>query len=170
MTLVREFTRADWAAVEAIYLEGILSGDATFESATPTWQSFDASKVRFGRLVAVDDAGVVVGWVAASPVSTREVYRGVVDHSIYVADRARGGGIGKALLNAFIAAAEMNGVWTIQSNVFPENAASLRMHTEAGFREVGHRERVGRSSIGPRAGQWRDTVLIERRSRINGRS
>lgn len=168
MTQVREMTRADWAAVEDIYREGIEAGNATFESVTPSWQAFDSGKLPFGRLVAVDDTGAVVGWVAASAVSTREVYRGVVEHSVYVADRAHGRGIGRALLSAFIAVAELHGVWTIQSSVFAENTASLRMHAAAGFREVGRRERIARSTVGPHAGQWRDTILIERRSLMNG--
>ncbi|SDO36310.1 phosphinothricin acetyltransferase [Microbacterium sp. ru370.1] len=170
MTLVRALERTDWAAVEDIYREGIEGGNATFETETPTWDAFDQAKARFGRLVAVDDTRVVVGWVAASPVSARAAYRGVVEHSVYVAPRAQGRGIGAALLRAFIAAAEMNGVWTIQSSIFPENAASLRLHESLGFREVGRRERIARSSIGPWAGQWRDTVLIERRSAMNGRA
>ncbi len=119
MTLVRALERADWAAVEDIYREGIEGGNATFETETPTWDAFDQAKARFGRLVAVDDAHAVVGWVAASPVSARAAYRGVVEHSVYVAARAQGRGIGAALVRAFIASAEMNGVWTIQSSVFP---------------------------------------------------
>ncbi|MCJ1708802.1 GNAT family N-acetyltransferase [Microbacterium sp. VKM Ac-2923] len=170
MTLVRALERADWAAVEDIYREGIDGGNATFETETPTWDAFDRSKTRFGRLVAVDDAHAVVGWVAASPVSTRPAYRGVVEHSLYVSSRAQGHGVGTALLRAFIAMSEMSGVWTIQSSVFPENTASLRLHEALGFREVGRRERIARSLVGPWAGQWRDTVLIERRSSMNGRT
>ncbi|MFZ8757732.1 GNAT family N-acetyltransferase [Microbacterium sp. HMH0099] len=169
MTLVRGLERADWAAVEDIYREGIEGGNATFETETPTWDAFDGGKARFGRLVAVDDTKAVLGWVAASPVSTRAAYRGVVEHSVYVASSARGRGVGTALLRAFIAVAEMNGVWTIQSSVFPENMASVLLHHSLGFREVGRRERIARSVVGPWAGQWRDTVLIERRSQMNGR-
>lgn len=169
MTLVRALERADWAAVEDVYREGIEGGNATFETETPTWDAFDRAKTRFGRLVAVDDAHSVVGWAAASPVSARAAYRGVVEHSVYVAGRAQGRGIGTALLRALIAATEMNGVWTIQSSVFPENTASLRLHERLGFREVGRRERIARSVVGPWAGRWRDTVLIERRSTMNGR-
>lgn len=169
VTFVRALERADWAAVEDIYGEGIAGGNATFETETPTWDAFDRSKTRFGRLVAVDDTHAVVGWVAGSPVSIRAAYRGVVEHSVYVASRAQGRGIGTALLRAFIAATEMNGMWTIQSSVFPENAASLHLHESLGFREVGRRERIARSVVGPWAGQWRDTVLIERRSAMNGR-
>ncbi len=168
MTNVRELTRSDWAAVEDIYRQGIEAGDATFESSTPSWSAFDEGKLRWGRLVAVDDAGRVVGWVAASPVSARDVYRGVVEHSVYVAADAHGRGIGSMLMRAFIAVAELNGVWTIQSSVFPDNDASIRLHEKLGFRQVGRRERIAKSAVGPHAGEWRDTVLLERRSTMNG--
>lgn len=159
----------DWPAVERIYAQGIEDGEATFEASTPTWEVFDAGKLAYGRLVAVESVGgVVAGWVAASPVSTREVYRGVIEHSVYIDRAFRGQGIGRMLLDAFIADAEAAGAWTIQSSVFPENAASLRLHEQAGFRVVGRRERIARSAAGPRAGEWRDTVLIERRSERNG--
>jgi phosphinothricin acetyltransferase len=158
----------DWADVERIYAQGIEDGEATFETAVPTWEAFDAGKLAQGRLVAEDDLGLVVGWAAASPVSSRPVYAGVVEHSVYVDRRARGRGIGRALLLAFIDAAEEAGFWTIQSSVFPENIASLRIHEDAGFRAVGRRERIARARIGTRAGEWRDTVLIERRSERNG--
>ncbi|WP_295833744.1 GNAT family N-acetyltransferase [uncultured Microbacterium sp.] len=170
MTMVRALERADWAAVEDVYREGIEGGNATFETETPTWDAFDGGKTRFGRLVAVNDTRAVVGWVAAAPVSTRAAYRGVVEHSVYVASSAQGRGVGAALLRAFIAVAEMNGVWTVQSSVFPENTASIRLHQALGFREVGRRERIARSLVGPWAGQWRDTLLIERRSTMNGRT
>lgn len=168
MTRVRSMEPDDWIGVERIYAQGIEDGEATFETAVPTWQAFDAGKLAQGRLVAEDDLGVVVGWAAASAVSSRPVYAGVVEHSIYVDRRARGRGIGRALLLAFIDAAEEAGFWTIQSSVFPENIASLRIHEDAGFRAVGRRERIARARIGARAGEWRDTVLIERRSARNG--
>jgi phosphinothricin acetyltransferase len=158
----------DWADVERIYAQGIEDGEATFESTTPTWGAFDAGKLAHSRLVAIDDQDRVVGWAAASAVSVRPVYAGVVEHSVYIERAARGGGIGRALLRAFIEAAEDAGVWTIQSSVFPENSASLRIHESAGFRVVGRRERIAKSAVGPHAGQWRDTVLIERRSTRNG--
>ncbi|MBD7958604.1 N-acetyltransferase [Microbacterium sp. Sa4CUA7] len=159
---------ADWAAVAEIYRQGVEDGEATFESRVPEWAEFDAAKLPGLRLVAEDDAGRVCGWVAASRVSTREAYRGVIEHSVYVARAARGLGIGRLLLTAFVTAAEDEGVWTIQSAVFPENAASLRLHEAAGFRVVGRRERIARAAAGPHAGTWRDTVLIERRSSRNG--
>lgn len=169
MTAVRAMTAADWPQVEAIFAAGIAGGEATFETATPEWEAFDAGKLAQPRLVAVGDDGAVRGWVAASRVSTREAYRGVIEHSVYVHPDHRGEGIGRLLLDAFIAASEDAGVWTIQSSVFPENTASLRLHEAAGFRVVGRRERIARSALGPHAGSWRDTVLIERRSARNGR-
>lgn len=168
MTQIRPMRPEDWADVERIYAQGIADGEATFEAATPSWESFDAGKLTHSRLVAVDDDGRIVGWAAASAVSSRPVYSGVVEHSVYVDRDARGGGHGRELLDAFIEAAEEAGIWTIQSSVFPENAASLRVHENAGFRVVGRRERIARSLVGPHAGQWRDTILIERRSPRNG--
>lgn len=165
---VREMRPEDWPAVEEIYREGIEDGEATFETRTPSWRDFDAGKVAAPRLVAHDDDGRIVGWAAASPVSSRPAYRGVIEHSVYVRRGVRGRGVGALLLDAFVAGAEEEGYWTIQSSVFPENTASLRVHERAGFRIVGRRERIARSLVGPRAGQWRDTVLIERRSAQNG--
>jgi len=159
---VRAMTDADAAAVLAIYQQGIDSGDATFETAAPDWASFDASHLAGHRFVAVDDAtGEVVGWVAASPVSDRCAYAGVVEHSVYVRADARGRGVGRALLAALIRSTEEAGIWTLQSGVFPENAASLALHERAGFRVVGRRERLGRHH-----GRWRDVLLLERRSPI----
>lgn len=165
---IRDMEPDDWPVVELIYKQGIEDGEATFETTTPTWDTFDAGKVAAARLVAVDDDGRVLGWAAASPVSTRAAYRGVVEHSVYVHREARGLGLGRALLDAFITAADEAGYSTIQSSVFPENTASLRVHQAAGFRIIGTRERIARSELGPHAGQWRDTVLIERRSARNG--
>ncbi|MGL4255018.1 MAG: GNAT family N-acetyltransferase [Microbacterium sp.] len=161
-------TPQDWPDVERIYAQGIDDGEATFEVATPTWHAFDAGRLPQGRLVAVDDEGAIVGWAAASAVSSRPAYAGVVEHSVYVDRDARGAGVGRILLEAFVEAAEQAGFWTIQSSVFPENAASLRLHERLGFRVIGRRERIARAGAGPHAGQWRDTVLIERRSTRNG--
>jgi phosphinothricin acetyltransferase len=161
-------TEADWPQVEAIFAAGIAGGEATFETATPAWEHFDAAKVRDPRLVALDDSGAVVGWAAASPVSARAVYRGVIEHSVYIDPVQQGRGIGRLVLAAFVDAAEAAGYWTIQSSIFPENTASLSLHRRAGFRVVGTRERIARSELGPHAGQWRDTVMVERRSTRNG--
>ncbi|MGV9768852.1 N-acetyltransferase family protein [Microbacterium sp. NPDC003461] len=157
-------TPGDWPEVERIYQAGIDTGDATFETRTPTWEAFDASRLAHPRLVA-EVEGDVAGWVAASAVSARPVYRGVVEHSVYVDPAARGRGVGRALLEAFIAAAEAAGIWTIQSSIFPENVASLRLHAAVGFRQVGRRERIAQAAAGPHVGEWRDTILIERRAR-----
>jgi L-amino acid N-acyltransferase YncA len=155
---IRALTSDDWPAVERIYAEGIATGQATFETAPPTWAEFDAGRLPGMRLVAVE-SGVVVGWAAVSPTSARECYAGVVEHSVYVAEGARRRGIGKALLNALLVATDEAGLWTIQTSIFPENAASLRLHEAAGFRVVGRRERIAKLN-----GEWRDTVLLERRS------
>ena len=161
--LVRSLVRTDWPQVQAIYAEGIAGGHATFETETPSWESFDSGKLPGLRLVAVD-GDQVLGWAAASATSARPAYFGVVEHSVYVAPSARSRGIGHMLLDAIIDAAEAEGIWTMQSGVFPENAHSLALHSAHGFRIVGRRERVARMSYGPLAGVWRDTVLIERRS------
>ena len=168
VTRIRIMSAADWPAVEEIYRHGIEDGEATFETRTPTWEAFDSGKLTDPRLVAVDQSGRVLGWAAASPVSTRAAYRGVIEHSVYVHRDARGQGLGRRLLDAFVTASDQAGFWTIQSSIFPENAASLRVHQASGFRVIGTRERIARSALGAHAGQWRDTVLIERRSRVNG--
>ena len=164
-------TAADAAAVLAIYQAGMDAGNASFEDTAPTWEVFDAGKLPEHRFVAVnpvdavgavDLGGTVLGWVAVSPVSARQVYAGVVEHSVYVAPAAQGRGAGRALLDALIASTEAAGIWTIQSGVFPENTASRALHRAAGFREVGIRERIGRHAS--RGNRWRDVVFIERRS------
>jgi phosphinothricin acetyltransferase len=159
MPEIRSLEPSDWPAVERIYAEGIATRAATFETEPPTWEQFDAGRLRDHRLVAIED-GAVVGWAAVSPVSLRECYSGVVEHSVYVAEDARGRGIGIALLEALVASTEASGIWTIQSSVFPENEASVRLHERAGFRVVGRRERIAKLD-----GVWRDTVLVERRAR-----
>jgi len=165
---IRSMTPADWPAVEEIYRHGIEDGEATFETRTTTWEAFDVGKLPEPRLVAVDGSGRLVGWAAASAVSTRTAYRGVIEHSVYVHRDTRGQGLGRQLLDAFVVASEEAGFWTIQSSIFPENTVSLRVHESAGFRVIGTRERIARSALGAHAGQWRDTVLIERRSAVNG--
>ncbi|GAA3491397.1 N-acetyltransferase family protein [Streptomyces cremeus] len=145
--------------VLAIYQAGIDEGNATFETVAPGWEAFDAAKLPEHRFAALDADGTVLGWVAASGVSDRCAYAGVVEHSVYVHPAARGRGIASALLNALVDSTERAGIWTIQSGIFPENAASLAVHQRAGFRVVGVRERIGRHH-----GVWRDVVLVERRS------
>lgn len=162
--LIRPMEPRDAGQVLAIYQAGLDTGQASFETAAPAWEAFDAGKLPGHRHVAADAVtGEVLGWVAASAVSDRCVYAGVVEHSVYVHPGHHGKGVGRALLEALIASTEAAGIWTIQSGVFPENAASLRLHERAGFRVVGVRERVG-----CHYGQWRDTFLIERRSRVAG--
>ena len=161
---IRPMLAADAEQVLAVYQAGLDTGQASFEVTAPSWEAFDAGKLPLHRHVAADTAtGRVLGWVAALPVSSRCVYAGVIEHSVYVDPGQRERGIGRALLDALIASSEDAGIWTIQSGVFPENAASLRLHERAGFRIVGVRERVGRHH-----GRWRDTVLIERRSSVAG--
>jgi phosphinothricin acetyltransferase len=159
---IRPMLPSDWEAVRAVYLEGIATGDATFETAAPEWERWDASHRRDCRLAACDDADVI-GFAALSPVSARAVYAGVAEVSVYVAERARGRGVGAALLGELVRASEAAGVWTLQAGIFPENAASLKLHERCGFRVVGRRERVG-----CRDGRWRDVVLMERRSATVG--
>jgi phosphinothricin acetyltransferase len=159
---IRPLLSADWPAVVRIYREGIETGNATFEVEPPTWEDWDASHLRAGRLVA-EIAGGVVGWVALSPVSRRQVYRGVAEPSIYVADKARGRGVGLELMSAMVEASESAGIWTLQTAIFPENTASVSLHQRFGFRVVGIRERIGNHN-----GRWRDTWLLERRSETAG--
>lgn len=160
---IRPMVAEDADAVLAIYQAGIDEGNATFETTAPSWDEFVASKINRLNRVAVDDAGVVLGWVAASPVSGRACYAGVIEHSVYVHPQARGQRIGARLLQALIDSATADGIWTIQSSIFPENEASLRLHAAAGFRVVGRRERIAQHH-----GRWRDTVLIEYRRPVDG--
>ena len=146
------------AAVLAIYQAGIEEGNATFETRAPGWAEFTAARLPAHRFVAIT-GGEVAGWVAASAVSGRCVYAGVIEHSVYVRPAARGRGNARRLLDALIASTEAAGIWTIQSGIFPENTASLALHRAAGFRIVGTRERIGQHH-----GRWRDVILIERRS------
>ncbi|WP_420078662.1 N-acetyltransferase family protein [Streptomyces sp. JL4002] len=147
--------------VLAIYQAGIDEGNATFEARAPEWAAFDKAKLPGHRFVALGPDGRVLGWVAASAVSDRCAYAGVVEHSVYVHPGARGRGVARGLLEALIASTEAAGIWTIQSGIFPENTASLALHERAGFRVIGTRERIGRHH-----GAWRDVVLLERRSTV----
>ena len=171
---VEPLTAAHAEEVLAIYQAGIDEGNATFETAAPTWEAFDAAKLSEHRFVAVERGGGsaglgsgsaglgrVLGWIAAAPVSARAVYAGVVEHSVYVDPRARGRGVARALLDAFIASTEAAGIWTVQAGIFPENTASIALHLRAGFRVVGTSERLGRHN-----GVWRDVRQLERRSPV----
>ena len=159
---IRELRPEDWPAVRAIYEEGIRGGDATFETETPTWERWDAAHSDV-RLVAERD-GVVVGWAALSPASARHCYRGVGEVSVYVAEAARGAGLGRKLLEELVGRSEQAGYWTLTAGVFPENEASVRLHRSCGFREVGVREGIGEAG-----GVWRDVIWLERRSAVVGR-
>jgi L-amino acid N-acyltransferase YncA len=161
---IEPMTDAHAAAVLAIYQAGMDEGNATFETSAPSWARFSAARLPGHRLVAVS-AGQVLGWAAVLAVSSRCVYAGVVEHSVYVHPDARGRGVGRALLAALISSTEAAGIWTIQSGIFPENAASLALHEGAGFRVVGLQERIGEHH-----GRWRDVILIERRSPVVGGS
>ncbi len=155
---IEELSANDWPRVCAIYLEGILSGNATFETEPPSWDQWDRAHLAFGRLVARNEDGIC-GWAALSPVSLRKCYAGVAEASVYVAAPARGQGIGRALLNEVIRVSEANGIWTLQGSVFPENVASWRTCAACGFRQVGRRKHIAKLN-----GLWRDTILLERRS------
>lgn len=151
-------TPKDWAEVRAIYLEGIATGDATFETEAPAWERWDATH-RPGERFVARESGAILGWAALSAVSDRCVYGGVAEVSVYVAAAARSKGVGAALLQQLIEASEGAGVWTLQAGVFPENRASVALHERLGFRQVGRRERLGKMN-----GVWRDVLLLERRS------
>jgi L-amino acid N-acyltransferase YncA len=153
----------DWPAMRAIYLQGIVTGNATFEQTAPEWERWNAGHLPGARIVARSDVGDVLGWAALSAVSSRCVYAGVAEVSVYVAESARGRGVGKSLLARLIADSEAEGIWTLQAGIFPENVASIALHQRAGFRLVGVRERLGQMN-----GRWRDVVLMERRSLVAG--
>jgi L-amino acid N-acyltransferase YncA len=155
--VVRALVPSDWADVARIYGEGLATGVATFETELPSWETWNGAHLPAPRLVAARD-GVVVGWVAVSPVSRRPAYRGVVEHSIYVDASVRRGGVGRTLLAALVADAPTHGIWTIQTSIIDSNEASLRLHETLGFRIVGRRERIAQLD-----GAWRDTLLLELR-------
>lgn len=161
--LIRDMAETDADAVLRIYAEGIATGHATFESEPPPWDRFFNGKLPAPRLVA-EAGGEVVGWAACSPFSSRPVYKGVADHSVYIAEKARGLGVGRTLLSAFLEDAERAGLWLIESRLFRENRASLALHLACGFRVVGRYHRMGKMPYGPMAGQWRDCIIVAWRS------
>lgn len=168
MLLLEPMLEEDWPLVAAIYREGIATGNATFATEPPVcWAAWRAGKINACSIV-VRDGPTILGWAAVSPTSSRACYAGVVEHSVYVAQAARGRRIGSQLLRELIRVTEAQGIWMIQSSIFPENSASLALHSRHGFRVVGQRERIAQMEYGPYAGQWRNTVLIERRSAIVG--
>lgn len=160
LILIDEMYREDWEQVREIYLEGIATGNATFQKEAPSWEDWDNGHIKECRIVARLD-NKVLGWASLSPVSSRCIYAGVAEVSVYVSQNSRGKGIGSKLLNSLIELSEQNGYWTLESGIFPENIASLKLHIKSGFREVGRRERIGKMD-----GVWRDTILLERRSNV----
>ncbi len=157
----------DWVQVRSIYLEGIATGNSTFEADAPDWDKWDFNHLREHRLVTRAD-GRIVAWAALSPVSTRCIYSGVAELSLYVAAKHRGKGIGSTLLEAIITSTERAGIWTLQGGIFPENTPSLSLVKKHGFREIGRREKIGKMTYGELAGTWRDVILVERRSTVTG--
>jgi len=160
--VITSMQSSDWPSIREIYAEGISTGNATFEVQSPDWPKWDAGHHKHSRLLA-KRAQIVLGWAALSPVSTRAVYAGVAEVSVYVSASARGYGVGRALLRSLITESEKNGIWTLQAGIFPENLASLKVHQSLGFRDVGVRQRIGK--LGE---QWRDVLLLERRSSVTG--
>ena len=158
-TTIEELKPEHWPGVAHVYAEGIATGNATFEMEMPAWEAWHSSHLPEHRLVALRN-GEVVGWAAVSPVSDRCVYGGVVENSLYVAEAARGQGLGQLLLEELIASTEAAGIWTIQTGIFPENEGSIRLHERVGFEVVGRRKRLGKLN-----GVWRDVLLLERRSK-----
>ncbi|MCL6571547.1 MAG: GNAT family N-acetyltransferase [Bacillus sp. (in: Bacteria)] len=159
---ITEMVSGDWEEVKSVFLEGIASGNATFQTDAPSWENWDQGHLVDCRFVARTE-GKVVGWTAVSPISSRCVYSGVAEVSVYVSKHVKGTGIGSKLLNNLINVSEHKGIWTLQSGVFPENISSLKLHHKFGFREVGLRENIGKMN-----GVWRDVVLLERRSKLVG--
>jgi L-amino acid N-acyltransferase YncA len=155
---IRAMRSDDWPAIQNIYSEGIATGNATFETETPEWTKWDQGHLQDCRLVARDQQRIL-GWAALSPVSTRPIYSGVAEVSVYVATEARRRGVGKMLLQALVEQSERCGIWTLQAGIFPENVPSIALHKSCGFREVGLRQKLGR-----RGDIWRDVLLLERRS------
>jgi L-amino acid N-acyltransferase YncA len=159
---IRPLVETDWESVRSIYLAGIATGLATFETEAPSWERWNNAHLPAPRLAAISSQGMV-GWAALSSVSGRAAYAGVAEVSVYIAGERRGQGIGRLLLEGLVNESEQNGIWTLQASIFPENIPSISLHKSCGFREVGKRERIGKLK-----GVWRDTILLERRSTLVG--
>ncbi|HPT03397.1 MAG TPA: N-acetyltransferase family protein [Bacteroidales bacterium] len=162
MIMIRPMDAADWPDVAEIYRQGIETGHATFEQKVPSWEEWNSRHLEACRFVALSN-GQIAGWAALSPVSERCVYAGVAEVSVYVGEKFRGQKIGSRLLEKLIGESGQNGIWTLQAGIFPENDSSIRMHEALGFRRVGYREKIGKMN-----GRWRDTLLLERRSKTVG--
>lgn len=159
---IKNITAEQYSQVAAIYLQGLATGIATFQTEAPDWESWDKSHLPNCRLAAFDDK-TMAGWAALSPVSSRCVYAGVAEVSIYISEKYRGKGVGKLLLTKLIAESEAAGLWTLQSGIFSENKASIKLHEQCGFRIIGYREKIGQ-----RNGVWKDNIIMERRSKTVG--
>lgn len=160
---IRSLTSEDYLIISKIYELGIQSGNATFETKAPAWAEWDQSHLATCRFIAIDELGNGLGWAALTPVSGRCVYSGVAEVSVYVHPDSQGKGIGKMLLNELIEASEKQNIWTLQAGIFPENTASLKIHEQCGFRQIGYHEKIGKMK-----NVWRDTCLLERRSKVVG--
>ncbi len=160
--VIRNITQADWPEIKAIFEDGIKTGVATLESSAPSWEFWNEAHLEFGRLL-TEENGVITGWAALIPVSKRAAYAGVAEESIYIREGYRGKGTGSLLMKNLIDFCELNGIWTLQAVILKENEGSIRFHERSGFRLVGYREKIGRQG-----NIWRDTILMERRSKING--
>ncbi len=156
---IQSFTKVDWPAIAAIYQEGIDTGIATFETKVPSWENWDATHIQSCRIAALYE-DKIVGWAALSPVSKREVYKGVAEVSIYITSKFRGKGIGRLLLSTLIDQSEKTGFWTLQAGIFKENSSSIKLHTDLGFRKIGYREKIGRLNQ-----VWYDNIILEKRSK-----
>lgn len=165
--LVDTMNPEDWKQVRSIYLDGIKTGNSTFEADVPEWEKWDSAHLPEHRLV-IRSGDRILAWIALSPVSSRRVYSGIAEVSLYVSAEHRGQGIGSVLLKALIESSEKGGIWTLQGGIFPENTASLRLVKKHGFRQIGKRKKVGKMTHGDLAGKWRDVILVERRSEVAG--
>lgn len=163
MTTIRSLEQEDWTSVREIYVQGIATGDATLETSSPEWQSWDQSHIASLRFVAISETGEIAGWAALTPVSGRCVYAGVAEVSVYIGSHFRGQKIGDTLLKYLILESEKAGYWTLQAGIFPENVPSIKLHEKNGFRVIGYRENIGKMK-----GVWRSVNLLERRSKVTG--